>query len=80
MTRTIVFCDDVCQVLGLTNGQYFVRDDSDLVLYSLGDRHPGQQFEHWLYVVMPRSTSHHAYQVIPNVLQFVKAFPGGAIV
>ena len=79
MTGRIVFCDDVCQVLRLTGGQYFVRDGCDLVLYSLGDGQPMQCFEHWLNVITPRSTRHNTCQMILNALELVKVLLRGVI-
>src|ERR1043165_4809718 len=68
-------CSYVCQILGLMSGKYCVHDDSDIVLYSLGDGQPVQRFEHWSYVVTPCSTCHNAFQIFLNALEFVPFFP-----
>ena len=74
-----MFGYDVGQILLLTSRQYFVRDHSDLVLYSLGDGQSVQLLEHWSYVVAPRRTRHDTCQSVLNKLEFVEIFLGSAI-
>ena len=56
-----------------------MRDDGDLVLYSLGDRQPVQFFEHWLYMIPPRAPSHDSRKSILYTLKLVDVLCSGAM-
>ena len=56
-----------------------MRDDSDLVLYSLSDRKPVQFLEHWLHMMAPRASHHEACKSILYPLKLVKVLCSGAM-